>query len=614
MSEKKPVALVSCERLDNESFCVSVIRELEAYYEVRPFGPNWPHATLEDVDREGARFLLELDSASGNLYHAQGLERLNVPKFAWLVDTHKKPDFHRAVAREMDLTFFAMKNWGHVFDGNAVWLPLHGDTEIWRPVACPRELDVVFVGSYGWRAQPLLRIARKHGLKVHVECTTGPREKSETAKLYAKAKIVFNKHVTNDLNFRVFEATACGRVLLTDAQWNGQYELFEDEKHLVFYKDERDLEEKLLRYLRDDDARARVEGAAAEHAARFHSTRARVGQLHALIEAHLARGEPTVAGPKRRWLFFVGAAVPSVTGLTYGERLARDLASRGDEVVVARARRGVLTPRERAHGLGEPRLVELEVGPLPERGFTAAAALHAAFERLAGELGRLDGIVGDGPLGALVAQPVAARRDVRFFLALEDCEVLRRGNKLTREQLYGAELEHWGVDRARAVVVASRETEDAVRRHYRARTVVTITPSPRVAGAPEAGSLVKRLGLEGVAFAAFLTAETGEREKAAILAGTRDTALLLADDVWLKKSSGEVARISREPATGAVLAAILKAASVVVPLSARDPRAEEARALGCRIHREACLEGRGVEALEELLQESQERELAHAVR
>ena len=93
---------------------------------------------------------------------------------------------------------------------------------------------------------------------AHIAYTAGPREKSLTASIYAKTKLVFNRHVTNDLNFRVFEAMACGRVLLTDAQLNGQYELFEDGKHYVLYKDERDLEEQILRYLRDDGARERI--------------------------------------------------------------------------------------------------------------------------------------------------------------------------------------------------------------------------------------------------------------------------------------------------------------------------------------------------------------------
>ena len=46
---EKPIVLVFCERIDNESFCESIIRELEAYYEVRPCGPNWPKKDLDEI-------------------------------------------------------------------------------------------------------------------------------------------------------------------------------------------------------------------------------------------------------------------------------------------------------------------------------------------------------------------------------------------------------------------------------------------------------------------------------------------------------------------------------------------------------------------------------------
>lgn len=60
---ERGVAIVFSELLDNQSFCAAIVRELSAHYEVRPCGPGWPIERLEQVDCEGARFFLELDSA-----------------------------------------------------------------------------------------------------------------------------------------------------------------------------------------------------------------------------------------------------------------------------------------------------------------------------------------------------------------------------------------------------------------------------------------------------------------------------------------------------------------------------------------------------------------------
>ena len=52
---------------------------------------------------------------------------------------------------------------------------------------------------------------------------------AEMAKVYARAKIVFNACVNRDLNMRVFKAMASGALLITDeADW--LEDLFEDRK------------------------------------------------------------------------------------------------------------------------------------------------------------------------------------------------------------------------------------------------------------------------------------------------------------------------------------------------------------------------------------------------
>lgn len=297
--------VVGYDQTNTQGVADSVVKYLrrDHGYEVVVVGPGHGQE-LTDVPPDTlarARFFLELDSVSGNLHHTQALEKLDCPRLAWFVDSHKKPHFHQRIAPDFDLVFFTMAAWAGLFGERGRWLPVHYDEE-WigpRPGATPR-YDVGFVGSLPLeRTVALQEIARRHGLSLLLETTTGPREKEQTADLYAQCRIVFNRHVANDLNFRMVEAPACKRLLVTDAQRNGQYELFRDREHVAYYKDDEDLEAVLLHYLRNDQERDRV--AAAGHAlvSRLHTTRARVRELVAAGETlALARGRGTRAASR----------------------------------------------------------------------------------------------------------------------------------------------------------------------------------------------------------------------------------------------------------------------------------------------------------------------------
>ncbi|MCW8139170.1 MAG: glycosyltransferase, partial [Planctomycetota bacterium] len=621
MSPTKPVVIVFSERLDNEPITASIVRELSATHEVRACGPGWPVERLEDVDPNGARFYLELDAVTGNFVRPTGLERLAVPKFAWLVDTHKKPLFHRELARELDLTFHAHRAWGHVFEGPRAWLPLHADGELFRPVDVPdaeREWDVVFVGSQTWRADVLQRLAERHGLRVLVTTTTGPGEKTKTAEIYARARLVFNQHVANDLNFRVFEALASGRVLLTDAQNNGQYELFEDGRHLVLYKNEQDLERQVLRLLGDEALRRRIEQEAAAVAHAQHTTRARVKQLLAAIDAFLggaatdpaaptgggvlvpttpappasAAPPPCASRPTRRVLLLAADEAPNVAIQSYGEALASGLAARGHEVVVFRRRRGPFGPPPARPGA--PTVLELDPGPLP-RALTpeddvlmAAAPAHVQVDRAVREHGPFDVVLAEGPLAHHVGPALRQRTGLPLILLLPEHEVARNGDALNRAQLYRAELEHWACERSDLVVAASAAVAEAAQRVYHAQEPLVVGWPTAAVPPPSTENLARfaaRLGLP-TRFALVLGRALGAELRRSLSAQGQ---VVVADlgaaddvaDVGLVLPDGR--ELGRQAVRGPALAALLVLAEAVVVEDPQDPRRADAERLAARL-------------------------------
>src|SRR5262249_38014981 len=79
---------------------------------------------------------------------------------------------------------------------------------------------------------------------------------------------------------RVFEALACGSLLLTnDLADNGQAELFTDGIHLDTYHDVEDLLDKLAYYLRHDDIRGKIENAGRQEVLVKHTYRLRMEQI-----------------------------------------------------------------------------------------------------------------------------------------------------------------------------------------------------------------------------------------------------------------------------------------------------------------------------------------------
>ena len=92
------------------------------------------------------------------------------------------------------------------------------------------------------------------------------------ARTYSAARIAFNRSIRNDVNMRVFEAVACGSMLMTnDLGDNGLAELFRDGVHLATYRDREDLLDKLAFYLEREAVRERIAAAGRAEAIAKHT-------------------------------------------------------------------------------------------------------------------------------------------------------------------------------------------------------------------------------------------------------------------------------------------------------------------------------------------------------
>jgi hypothetical protein len=238
--------------------------------------------------------------SSWGRFFPRGWERLDCPTAAYLMDVHTATVDHLELASFFDCIFIAQRDYLSAFrrvNPNCHWLPLACDPQVHRRLDVEKTYDVAFVGNlrdaFPERIRMLDRLAEHFTMNDYRH----PCPPDRMAEVYSRARIVFNKPVRKDLNMRVFEALACGGMLVTERIANGQDELFQEGEHLVAYGPLDDPIDLIRHHLAHDDARQRI----AEQGHRL--VLGRDTYLHRarqMIET-ITTSSPCHATPARRW-------------------------------------------------------------------------------------------------------------------------------------------------------------------------------------------------------------------------------------------------------------------------------------------------------------------------
>ena len=263
---------------------------------------------------------------SGIHYPMERVESLPCPTACYLVDTHLNWDKHLEIARRFDCAFVAQKEYVPRFKASGIeqvnWLPLACDPEVHRKFGEDKDFDVCFVGSITplnrRRNGLLVRLAERFSLHVD-RCFL-----EEMARTFSRSKIVFNGSVKNDLNMRVFEALATGSLLVTDdAKGSGLTDLFQDRRHLVLYRNEAELYERVEHYLKNPREREAIALEGMREVISRHTYEHRAARLVDVM----GRLEATRLQPERRPIVTpIEAETDSATLRDYYKKERRELA------------------------------------------------------------------------------------------------------------------------------------------------------------------------------------------------------------------------------------------------------------------------------------------------
>lgn len=155
-----------------------------------------------------------------------GLEALPCPLVGYSIDQYCNP-WHVPYSALFDHMLLAQKNFLPAFDRpdlprGVEWAPLFCDPLKDLPGQEERDIPVSFVGTLNPPLNPgrkpfLEGFKRLHPL-VHLSGNYVP--------IFARSRIVLNQSCVGELNFRVFQAMACGAAVLTEGTDNGLGEIF----------------------------------------------------------------------------------------------------------------------------------------------------------------------------------------------------------------------------------------------------------------------------------------------------------------------------------------------------------------------------------------------------
>ena len=162
------------------------------------------------------------------------------------------------------------------------WLPLFFDPDIaYFNENEIRDIPVSFVGT----VEGSINKDRKNFLIEFSKHLPIVIKQGNYQPIYSRSKIVLNQSAAGELNFRIFEAMACGAVILTEDIENGLKKLFKPEKEILIYKrgDVLDAVRVCKQWLTSEKLNE-IATAGHEKVKKYHSVSKRVDKILKLAE------------------------------------------------------------------------------------------------------------------------------------------------------------------------------------------------------------------------------------------------------------------------------------------------------------------------------------------
>ena len=167
-------------------------------------------------------------------------------------------------------------------------LPFSVNTDIYKRKNLPKTVDVLASFTTRETVYPnrkkVQRLVRSMGLNVFTDRIT---QKKLVNKINCSKIIITSNNIYSSLSMRYTEVLACGGFLLADKPEDFDDLGYINNRHLVLYKDFKDLKKKILYYLPKKKLRQQIAKQGMEFVRKNHSNKIRVKKFTEIIECFL---------------------------------------------------------------------------------------------------------------------------------------------------------------------------------------------------------------------------------------------------------------------------------------------------------------------------------------
>lgn len=198
-------------------------------------------------------------------------------KIFWSIDSHCVLRQHQKMCEVLDINILlnSSEQYLHHFGGlvdKSYWFPNCYCDQLIHPLNKEKTIDLGFCGNIINRGDVLTHL-EKFNIKKDVFVIGN--DMVESINSY---KIHFNKNISDDINYRTFETTGCGTMLLTNKTPNLD-RLFEVGKEIETYDSLEELDEKIVYYLNNPSKRVEMEKCGHDRSKKEHTYLNRIQNL-----------------------------------------------------------------------------------------------------------------------------------------------------------------------------------------------------------------------------------------------------------------------------------------------------------------------------------------------
>lgn len=207
------------------------------------------------------------------------LSLVNGPKkIQWIIDLHcQRHECYGKISRDMDIVLHStkslMKDYSKLYsNAKHLWFPNGVDDRYFYCRNKEKTIDISFVGSKNQsRKEFVERLESEIGLKYYF--ATG----QDMIDIISSSKIHFNKNISVDMNYRIFETIGLGSCLITNYDDILSEMGFIDGKNVITYKTYDEAKDKIISCLSDENWKSISE--SGNKLSKEHSYIARIKEL-----------------------------------------------------------------------------------------------------------------------------------------------------------------------------------------------------------------------------------------------------------------------------------------------------------------------------------------------